>query len=122
MFKPLPQETTGTITVAASRIASTLTVNAALYDIIAQTIVGGHWTYLYIKQNGNIEVVRVNDVIGLNRIIVMRGQEGTRREAVLAGASVYYSLCLSAVYDQVREQVSPVTLTATGEANVNPIY
>lgn len=122
MFKPLPQETIGTITEAASRIATTLTVDAALYSRIDAALGAGDWTYLHIKAAGKVEIVKVTDTLGLSRIRVVRGQEGTVREAILAATSVYYARTLSSIYDEVRTQVEPITLTATGVAGVDPVY
>lgn len=122
MFKPLPPDLVGYVTEPASRIATTLRVNPALYSWLVPIVTGTDWTYLHIKSAGKVEVVKVTKLLGLSRICVERGKEGTKREAILAGAELYYARTLSSIYDEVRELVSPVTLTATGQASVNPVY
>jgi len=122
MFKPLPQETKGTITEAASRIATLLTIDAVLYAEINAVLGTGDWTYLHIQSGGKVEVVKVTAKVAPSSIRVVRGQEGTWREAILKGTRTYYARTLSSIYDEVRAQVQPVVLTASGQAQVQPIY
>jgi hypothetical protein len=119
MFKPLPPDLVGYITESASRIATTLRVDPVLYSWLVPILDGTGWTYLHIKSAGKVEVVKVTKNLGLSRICVERGLEGTKREAILANTQVYYARTLSSIYDEVRTQVSPITLTATG---VNPVF
>lgn len=122
MFKPLPQGTIGYVTQAASRIATTLAVDTRLHDILSDLLAGGHHTYIHVVSVSKVEVIKVVEVLGGNAISVRRGLDGTDREAILESARVFAALNLSAIYDQVRGPVTPITLTATGDATANPIH
>lgn len=122
MFRPLPINTIGYVTEAASRISTTLAVDSVLWSKIAAELFVTDWTYLQILSCGKTEVIKVTEVLTDRKIKVIRGMEGTAREAVLVNSPIEYELTLSGLYDQVRAMVSPITLTATGECKVNPIY
>lgn len=122
MFKPLPTDTIGYITEAASRFTTTLVVDSALWGVIASKLSASDWTYLEIQSSVNTEVVKVTNVLTAPKIRVARGMEGTFREAIVKNSRAEYNSTFSGLYDQVRAMVSPITLTATGVAKVNPIY
>lgn len=76
------------------------------------------WTYLYIQQGVNYEIVKVTDVDG-DLVTIERGVDGTSAIDFLAGADVGFILTTSAIEDIiVARQLAGITITGVGAIEV----
>jgi hypothetical protein len=91
-----------------------LPVDPILWAYLLTNLNDADWTLLSLQSQNKIEIIRVEGLITPNKLIVLRGRDGTIPLAFPAGATVKYVPTAEAVHNTY---ISPLHVTATGIIN-----
>lgn len=119
MFKPT-YGIGGTLLAGISNAATVITPSVGLYSQLQLVLgeAGTDYTYLFISDGVNIEVIKVTQLNG-GTFTVVRGQDGTIGRAFGLGSTVYFEMSGIAVTDMITAALAAAGVATSLTFSIN---
>lgn len=120
MFKPA-HGVDGVLTASLTAIAPSIKVDDNSYCILQRVLADGSYTYLVIKQNFTVEIVKATSTMN-GVVLVTRAQDNTVASAFSSGASVEFVFTEQAIADIISDKtLGEIQLVGKGIVTVTKI-